>query len=244
MSAFTLRAKTILNIAAHGSKCRTSALYETESYLNIDGLLYSLVSLKELPDATFPGILRELVALDFPLVVNVQITIPDQAKVLRGYKSRLRKMQAAQRDSHGGFRVNVEAQVAEAQLFRVQQDIISSSVKTAKLSLVAVTRTSRPAVTMNDLEQAERLVNDRRERVLHAIAWMNGAKAVTETLAKKRLFFGSLPGMGEDDKREQDMLTRNAADLVPVETPWPGTPRSPLILVESPYRQLIPFSPF
>jgi type IV secretory pathway VirB4 component len=221
-----------------------SLLDETESYLNVDGLLYSLVSLKELPDATFPGILRELAALDFPLVVNVQITIPDQARVLKGYKSRLRKMQAAQRDSHGGFRVNVEAQVAEAQLFRVQQDIISSSVKTAKLSLVVVTRTSRPAVTMNDLEQAERLVNDRRERVLHAIAWMNGAKAVTETLAKKRLFFGSLPGMGELDKREQDMLTTNAADLLPVETSWQGTPRSPLLLVETPYKQLIPFSPF
>ena len=221
-----------------------SLLDETESYLNIDGLLYSLVSLKELPDATFPGIFRELVALDFPLVINVQITIPDQTKVLKGYKSRLRKMQAAQRDSHGGFRVNVEAQVAEAQLFRVQQDIISSSVKTAKLSMVVVTRTSRPAITMNDLEQAERLVNDRCQQVLHAVARMNGAKAITETLAKKRLFFGSLPGMGEDDKREQDMLTTNAADLLPVETPWQGTPRSPLFLFETPYRQLVPFSVF
>jgi type IV secretory pathway VirB4 component len=221
-----------------------SLLDETESYLNIDGLLYSLVSLKDLPDATFPGILRQLAGLDFPLVVNVQLTIPDQAKVLKGYKSRLRKMQAAQRDSHGGFRVNVEAQVAEAQLLQVQQDIISSSVKTSRLSMLVLTRTSRPATTMSDLEQAERLVNDRRQQVLHAVARMNGAKAITETLAKKRLFFSSLPAMGEDDKREQDMLTRNAADLVPVETPWQGTPRSPLILVESPYRQMIPFSPF
>ena len=109
---------------------------ETDTYLNIDGLLYSFVSLKDLPDATFPGILRELISLDFPIIVNAQITIPDQTKVLKGYKSRLRKMQAAQRDSSGGFRINVEAQVAEAQLVRVQQDIISSSVKTAKLSLV------------------------------------------------------------------------------------------------------------
>lgn len=221
-----------------------SLLDETESYLNIDGLLHSVVSLKELPDATFPGILRQLAALDFPLVANVQITIPDQAKALKTYKSRLRKMQAAQRDSRGGFRVNVEAQVAEGQLFRVQQDIISSSVRTAKLSMVIVTRTSRPARTMNELERAETVVNDRCQQVLHAVARMNGAKAVMETLAKKRLFFCSLPGMGELDKREQDMLTTNAADLLPMETPWQGTQRSPLILVESPYRQLIPFSPF
>lgn len=217
---------------------------ETDTYLNLGGLLYSFVSMKELPDATFPGMLRELIALDFPIIVNAQVVIPDQAKVLKGYKSRLRKMQAVQRDSNGAFRTNVEAQVAEAQLVRVQQDIISSSLKTAKLSLVIGTRTSRPAVTTAELEQAERKIDNQRQQLLYAIARINGAKAVGETLAKKRLFFGSLPAMGEADKRDQDLLSSNAADLLPVEMPWRGTPRSPLFLLETPYRQLIPFSPF
>ena len=222
----------------------TSILDESDTYLNVDGLLYSFVSLKDLPDATFPGILRELIALDFPIIVNAQITIPDQTKVLKGYKTRLRKMQAAQRDSHGGHRVNVEAQVAEAQLFKVQQDIISSSVKTAKLSLVIATRTSQPAATSRDLAIAERNINDRRQQLLYAVSRMNGAKAVAETLAKRRLFFSSLPAMGEPDLRDQDVLSTNAADLLPVETPWQGTPRSPLFMLETPYRQLIPFSLF
>jgi type IV secretory pathway VirB4 component len=39
-------------------------------------------------------------------------------------------------------------------------------------------------------------------------------------------------------------LTLHAADLLPVEMPWQGTPQSPLILLETPYRQLVPFSPF
>jgi len=221
-----------------------SILDETDSYLNVDGILYTFVSLKELPDATFPGTLRELTALDFPVIVNAQLTIPDQAKVLKAYKSRLRKMQAAQRDSHGGLKVNVEAQVAEGQLFKVQQDIISSSVKTARLSLVIGARTSQPAVTVSELEQAERTIENRRQQLLYAIARMNGAKAVAETLAKRRLFFSSLPAMGEADQRDQDLLTTNAADLLPVEMPWQGTPRSPLFLLETPYRQLIPFSLF
>ncbi len=220
------------------------SLHETESYLNIGGLLYAVVSLKELPDATFPGVLRELAALDFPIAVTAQVVIPDQVKVLKSYKSRLRKMQAAQRDTHGGFRTNVEAQVAESQLFRVQQDIISSSLKTAKLSLLLSTRTSTPATTRTEYEEAERMINNRKQQLLHAIARMNGAKAIAETLAKRRLYFSMLPGMGEVDRREQDMLTTNAADLLPVETPWQGTPWSPLFLLETPYRQLIPFSPF
>ena len=61
---------------------------------------------------------------------------------------------------------------------------------------------------------------------------------------KRRLFFSSLPAMAETNKRDQDLLTSNAADLVPVEMPWQGTPRSPLFLLETPYRQLIPFSLF
>jgi type IV secretion system protein TrbE len=221
-----------------------SIVDETDGYLNVDGTLYTLVSLKELPDATFPGILRELAALDFPMIVNAQLTVPDQAKVLKTYKSRLRKMQAAQRDSNGGFKVNVEAQVAETQLFKVQQDIVSSSVKTCRLSLVIGTRTSQPAVTTSDLQDAERTLENRRQQLLYAIARMNGAKAVAETLAKRRLFFCSLPAMGDPDRRDQDLLTTNAADLLPVELPWQGTPRSPLFLLETPYRQLIPFSPF
>jgi len=221
-----------------------SILEETDSYLNIDGLLYSVVSLKELPDATFPGILRELATLDFPFVLNAQLVIPDQAKVLKSYKTRLRKMQAAQRDTHGGFCTNVEAQVAESQLFRVQQEIIASSLKTTKLSLVMVTRTSKPAVTRAEYEEMERLIHSRRQRLLYAVGRMNGAKAITETLAKRRMLIGTLPGMADNDRREHDMLTPNSADLLPVETPWAGTPRSQLFLLETPYRQLIPFSPF
>jgi predicted metal-dependent peptidase len=93
--------------------------------------------------------------------------------------------------------VNVEAQVAESQLFKVQQEIIASSIKTAKLSLVIATRTSKPAITRQEFEEAERLINNRRQQLLYAVARMNGAKAITETLAKRRLFFGSLPGMAE-----------------------------------------------
>ena len=86
---------------------------EQDDYLKIGGLLYSWISLKDLPDATFPGILRELVVMDFPLIVNAEVALPDQSKAIKQYKSRLRKMTAAQKDFHGGFRINVDAQVAE-----------------------------------------------------------------------------------------------------------------------------------
>ena len=38
--------------------------------------------MKDLPDGTFPGILRELMVLDFPIVVKAEVTIPDQTKMM------------------------------------------------------------------------------------------------------------------------------------------------------------------
>ena len=63
---------------------------ELDDYLKIGGLLYSWISLKDLPDATFPGVLRELIVMDFPLVMNVEVVLPDQTKAMKQYKSRLR----------------------------------------------------------------------------------------------------------------------------------------------------------
>jgi type IV secretion system protein TrbE len=217
---------------------------ELDDYLKIGGLLYSFISLKDLPDATFPGVLRELLVMDFPLIINAEVVLPDQAKAVKQYKSRLRKMTAAQKDIHGGFRLNVDAQVSEHQLIKVLQELISSSLKSCQLSLTVAVRTSRPAQNRFEAEEAERILADRRQRVLHAISRMNGARGIPETLAQKRFFFSGLPGLGEINNREMDMLTVHAADLLPVEMPWEGTPNAPLMLFETPYRQLISFSPF
>ncbi len=221
-----------------------SILNETETYLNIDGYLYSVISLKELPDATLPGMMQRFATLGFPLVISSQLLIPDQVKVLKGYKKRLKKMVAAQKDGDGNYKVNPEAEEAERQLKQVAIEIVSSSLKTVRLSLSIVVRTSRQAVTFTQLEEAERELANRTQEVLNSFQRMNGAKAVVETIAKRRIFINTLPGMGEMDKREQDMLTPNASDLVPADMPWTGTRRSPLILLETPYRQLIPYSMF
>ena len=216
---------------------------EQDDHLKIGGLLHAWVSLKELPDATFPGIARELVAQEFPLVISAEIAIPDQSKIMRSYKRRLLRMQAAQRDIHGGFKINVEAQIAQEQLIRTLQDVVSSSLKVCHLSVIVGLRTSRPIRNSKDREEAERILADRRQRALHAITRMNGARGIPETLAQKRIFIGTLPGMGEETKREQECLTLHAADLLPVEVPWQGL-SYPVILLETPSRQMVPFSPF
>jgi type IV secretory pathway VirB4 component len=216
---------------------------EQDGHLKVGGLLYSWVSVKEMPDATFPGITRELVGQEFPLIISAEIAIPDQSKIMRSYKRRLLRMQAAQRDIHGGFKINVEAQIAQEQLIHTLQDVVSSSLKVCQISLIVGLRTSRPICNSRELEEAERTLADRRQRVLHAIARMNGARGIPETLAQKRIYIGTLPGMAEETKRELECLTLHAADLLPAEVPWQGLASS-AILLETPSRQMVPFSPF
>src|SRR5262245_47421318 len=230
--------------SARSQAANVSIEEEGDDFLKINGLLYSILSLKELPDATFPGLLRELMIQDFPLVANAEFTVPDQAKVIRTYKSRLRKMQAAQRDINNVYLFNPDAHVAEHQLMRVLEDVVSSSLKTCQASLQIAVRTSAPAHTNREYEEARHILAERRQRVLHATGRMAGARAMTETLAKRRIFIGSLPGLAERNQREHDCLTLNGADLMPVELPWFGMPASPLMLVETPFQQLIPFSVF
>ena len=212
----------------------TNIEHEEETYIRVGGLLYSFITLKDLPDATFPGILRDLVGLDFPITVNTDVMIPDQAAMIRHYKGRLKKMQAAQRDSHGGYRIDIDAQVAQRQLIETLENLISSSLKTCRTSMVIGVRTSQPVQSHRDLAEQERVLSDRRQKVLYTVMQMNGSRGLPEDLAKRRLFIGGLPGMSEENQRENDCLTVHAADLLPMETSWRGTPQSPLILLDTP----------
>src|SRR5207244_8089671 len=103
-----------------------------------------------------------------PLVIRAEVTTPDQSKIMQAYKRRLLRMQAAQRDIHGGFKINVEAQIAQEQLIKTLQDVVSSSLKVCQFSLVAGLRTSHPIRNSREREEAERILADRRQRVLHA----------------------------------------------------------------------------
>ncbi len=221
-----------------------SILDETEDYLNIDGYLYGCITMKVPPEATFPGIIRELLTCGFPLTISVQIVIPNQQKVIEKYKSRYKKMQAAQLDKDGNHKVDVGAAVQARELLEIQERLISGSCKTTQVSFSITYRTSKPATTSKEYEQTERQLASFRQQLLQVIARRNGANALAETLAKRRIFFSTLPGLATSDRREMDLLSEHAADLVPLEMPWSGMQREPLTLWHTPYRHLLPYSPF
>jgi len=175
LTPFKERVEETSYVSARERLASVSILGQTETYLNIDGTLWTFISLKSPPDGTFPGILRKLMTIGFPVVVSTQVIIPDQRIVLDKYKKKFRKMQAAQKDSKGNLRIDVTAQVAAQELVQIQQELIASSVKTAMVSLVIGVHTSKAAFTSREYEAAERELANRRQQLLHVVAHMNGS---------------------------------------------------------------------
>ncbi len=231
-------------VSAREQLASVSILGQSETHLNINGILWSSVTVKLPPDTTFPGVMRELLTLGFPLTINSHVVIPDQRKVLEMYKRRYKKFSAALSDGKGGHRADIGAAVAAREILAVQEKIIASSVKTARMSISVVIRTSEPAYTDAQHERALQQIAERTQKVLHVIGRMNGARGFAENLALRDIFIDSLPGMAGENKRDLDLLTEHAADLVAVELPWAGTHDDPAMLFKTPYRQLIPVSHF
>ncbi len=223
----------------------TSRMKQDE-HLKIGGLLYSWISLKDLPDATFPGILRELVVMDFPLVVNAEVTLPDQSKVDQavqeppaqddggpeGYSRRL----PDQRGCPGG---------GSSSWSKVLQDVISSSLKACQMSLH---RDHADVPAQPEPDGTGRGGTDPVGPSAAALPRARADERRREEFRRRWRKSGSsspaFPPWEERTGGRLDLLTLNAADLLPVEMPWRGTQHSPLMLFETPYRQLVPFSPF
>src|ERR1039458_10180398 len=70
-------------ISAREQLAVVSILGQDENHININGLLWSCVTFKMPPDSTFPGVMRELLTLGFPVVINSHITIPDRSEERR-----------------------------------------------------------------------------------------------------------------------------------------------------------------
>lgn len=240
----TVSPEPMRELSVRGQMSIVSMHEVTESYMDIDCVLWGVISMKEPPERTYPGIMRELQTLGFPLVISTNIDIPNQGFVLKHYQRREKKMISAQMDLRGRPRVDVVARQAQGELADIQARILASATKACHASLTVAYRTSFQYLSDSQLEQAQRQLMSRRQQIMHVISRMDGATALPESKAQVRMLMNTLPGMATKDKRDHDLLTANAADLMPIEMPWAGTPRTPLMLFTTPYKQLIPYSPF
>src|SRR6266481_3463682 len=209
--------------------------------------LKAVVTLSELPEATFASLLRPLLALDFSSEVVLNVCVPDQAAKVRKLRVLLKKSLAFQLRKDGSRRRDFQAAALEKDTVDTLASAITSSQRIVEIELAVAVSTSTVARSSAEREKAEQDLAQRVESVLQAFGQINGARGYREETALLPSFIAFLPGVHGVRKtnREFTMLSGQAADFVPVELPWAGThDGKPAFLTRTREGTLLRFDPF
>ena len=221
--------------------------FEGVRLLELGGILKAVVTLSELPEATFPSLLRPLTALDFSSEVVLNVRVPDQAAKVRKLRILLKKSLAFQLRKDGSRRRDFQAAALEKDTVDTLASAITSSQRIVEIELAVVVSTSKVARTSAEREKAEQELAQRVESVLQAFGQVNGARGYREETALLPTFIAFLPGVQGVRKTNRDftLLSGQAADLVPIEIPWTGTRNGkPAFLTRTREGTFLRFDPF
>lgn len=216
-------------------------------YLDLGGVLKAVVTLSELPEATFASLLRPLIALDFSSEIVVNVRVPNQTAKVRKLRRLLKKSLAFQLRKDGSRRRDFQAAALEKDTVDTLTSAITSSQRITEIELAVVVSASTLARTSADREKAEHELEQRVESVLQAFGQMNGARGYQEDTALLPTFISFLPGVHGVRKinREFTLLSGQSADFVPIEIPWTGThDYTPAFLTRTREGTLLRFNPF
>ena len=199
--------------------------FEGVRFLDVGGILNGVVTLSELPEATFASLIRPLMALDFPSEVVLNVRVPDQGAKVRKLRVLLKKSLAFQLRKDGSRRRDFQAAALEKDTVDTLASAITSSQRIVEIELGVIVSTSTAARTSAEREKSEQELAQRVESVLQAVGQMNGARGYREETALLPTFIAFLPGIHGVRKTNRDftLLSGQAADFVPIELPWAGT---------------------
>src|SRR6266705_2252503 len=221
--------------------------FEGVRLLDLGGILKAVVTLSELPEATFASLLRPLTALDFSSEVVLNVRVPDQAAKARKLRVLLKKSLAFQLRKDGSRRRDFQAAALEKDTVDTLASAITSSQRIVEIELAVAVSTSTVARSSAEREKAEQELAQRVESVLQAFGQINGARGYREETALLPTFIAFLPGVHGVRKtnREFTILSGQAADFVPIETPWTGThDGKPAFLTRTREGTFLRFDPF
>ncbi len=221
--------------------------FEGVRFLDLGGVLKAVVTLSELPEATFASLLRPLIALDFPSEIVLNVRVPDQGAKVRKLRVLLKKSLAFQLRKDGSRRRDFRAAALEKDTVETLASAITSSQRIVEIELAVIVSTSAVARNSAERQEAEKQLAQRVESTLQAFGQMNGARGYREETALLPTFIAFVPGMHRVRKtnREFTLLSGQAADFVPIELPWTGThDGKPAFLSRTREGTLLHFDPF
>lgn len=200
-------------------------------YLRIGDTFLRAITLRRLPDETYPGLFRRLTSIPVKgwLSVNWR-RAPRSSELARLHVKRNLAEALQQGSSH-----NVKAEVAVEDAVYLERQLVAGDEAVYLAEWILIVAGSSPA----ELDQVT-------QKVLMGFRAMNGAEGLGESAANLKLWLSSLPGnsRGEGDYRFHRVITRNLADLLPMHLPYSGGAGRATILFGTTENTLARFDPF
>lgn len=208
-----------------------SDLIQTSDAFFLDGLYHRLLTLKTLPEFTHSGLISKLLSLPFHFILSVQIKVPEQSKELSSLQTK-RRMAHSMSMSHGGRATDLESEARLQSTEELLRELMNTGQKVFYFQTAILLRDS----TREKLDLMTKTV-------LSKFREMNGAEAISETVAGFKVFKTILPAGNTTMVRAKRVKTDNLADFLPVYESHEGS-KKPVCLFQNRMGGLVGYDPF
>jgi hypothetical protein len=111
---------------------------EGPGWQQMNGLLYTVLTMKWLPEKSFPGVMRKLIELDFPVSCSAEIVIPGESKAHHSLTKRLTRTESAQLGANARARTDIAATVAGESITETLKAILAGRERLVESLLVLI----------------------------------------------------------------------------------------------------------
>ena len=190
----------------------------------------SVVSIDDLPDATYPNLLHELQALPFRARWNTRFVALDNNDAKRELKT-IRTKWAQQ--TRGWIDRIMHQQPTASSV--INQDAVAMQSETE--ALLSTLNTGRVglgyATSVVVLRHSDREILQEQSRTVRQLLQHQGFAARIEDVNAVEGFFGSLPGHVVENVRSRLVDTQTLANLLPLSSTWTGPANCPSDKIEN-----------
>jgi conjugal transfer ATP-binding protein TraC len=171
---------------------------------------HRVISLKALPEVTYPGLGARLEELPIGTTLHMSVEVPDQKKEISSLQTQRRVAYSLVAGKRSGVS-DLESQAKFHDLEQLLDQMLTEGEKVLRLSLQIVVR---------DIDR--HALDDKAAEALSLVREIAGAEAMIEDIASLDVFSAlSLPN-ARCKERQHRIKSSNVADLLPLVGTWQG----------------------
>lgn len=201
----------------------------------LNSVAHRIITIKNMPEATYAGMLSSILRLPFHYELMVSFDISDQSRELSKLQSR-RRMAHSLAAGSGQRPSDLENESKLNSTEDLLREILNSGQKIFSFQFRITLKAPNSKDAKRNLERMTR-------EVLSRIRSLSGAEAIHETVGSWKVFKNDLPFAPIEQIRGKRIKTNNLADFLPFYGPRRGDD-DPVVILHNRLGGLVSFNPF